>query len=74
MNQTDDTLSVAREGGTLSLQQFLQDIYTRMVSGPNNPVVYFSNSGYNPVTLQRFEVIWGITLVDIKEQSKSNLN
>lgn len=74
MNQSDDTLSVAREGETLSLQQFLQDIYARLLEKPEEPVLYFSNKGYNPVTLQRFEVIWGITLVDIKEQSKGNLN
>lgn len=74
MSVSDETLSVVNEGEALTLQQFLQDIYGRMVEKPNEPMLYFSNYGYNPSTKQRFEVVWGITLVDIKEQAKSNLN
>lgn len=74
MKSEDETLSVAQEGEVLSLQQFLQDVYQRMAEDPSKPVIYFSNTGYNPVTLRRFDIVWGITLVDIRDQPTNKLN
>ena len=65
-----DTISIA----TMPVQEFLQLMLGRIQETPESPSVYFSGIGYNPETKQRFEVVWGITLVDIKEQAKSNLN
>jgi len=65
-----DTISIA----TMPVQEFLQLMLGRIQETPESPSVYFSGIGYNPETKQRFEVTWGLTIVDIKSQEQIKLN
>lgn len=65
-----DTISIA----TMPVQDFLQMMLGKIQDTPENPAVYFSGIGYNPTTKQRFEVTWGLTVVDIKIQEQKKLN
>lgn len=72
MSQVDNTIGVASEGMSLTLSESLQGVYGKL--SPEDPIYYFAVTGYNPNTQERFEVMWGLTLVGIADKQKKSLN